>query len=79
MFVRQSARHRWRHGLVEERHGKVAEVEKAGFNPFSLAQLLKNPLSRLFGKPALARAADDYGNCHIILPVCHNRAPCFGR
>src|SRR5580658_139496 len=60
MFVRRPARHRWRHGLLEERHGKVAEVEKLRFHPLTLAKLLKNPLRRFFGKPALACAADDH-------------------
>jgi hypothetical protein len=40
--------------------------------------LLENPLSRLFREPTLACAADDYGNCHIVLSLCHNRAPSFG-
>jgi hypothetical protein len=69
---------RRRHGLIEERHWEVSKIEKPSFNPFSLMQLLKNPLRRLFGKPALARAADDYGNCHIGLSLCHNRAPSLG-
>src|SRR5262249_14291902 len=60
MLVRWASRHRWRHWLVEEGHGKVAEVEKPHFNPLPFTKLLKNPLSRLFGKPALTCAADDY-------------------
>jgi hypothetical protein len=60
VFVRRPARHGWRHGLVEERHGEVAKVKKSSFNPLSLLKMLKNPLSRLFGKPALSCAADDY-------------------
>jgi hypothetical protein len=62
-----SARHGRRHGLVEERHWEVAEIEKARFNSVSLSKLLENPLSRLFREPTLACAADDYGNCHIVL------------
>jgi hypothetical protein len=78
MFERRAARHGRGRGLIEERHREVAEIEKLRFNPFSLMQLLKNPLRRLFGKPALACTADDYGNCHIVFLLCHNRAPSFG-
>jgi hypothetical protein len=52
-------------GLVEEKHWEVAEIENLRFNPFSLSKLLKNPSRRLFREPALACAADDYGNRHI--------------
>jgi hypothetical protein len=52
--------HRWRQGLVEERHWEVAEIEKLRFNPLSLMKLLKNPLRRFFRKPALTCAADDH-------------------
>src|SRR3989442_5517791 len=79
MFVRRAARHCRGRGLIEERHREVSEIEKPAFNPFSLMQLLKNPLRRLFGEPALTCAADDYGNYHIVLSLCHNRAPSFGR
>jgi hypothetical protein len=60
MFVRRAARHGRGRGLIEERHREVSEIEKPAFNPFSLMQLLKNPLRRLFGKPALTCAADDH-------------------
>src|SRR5580658_9573536 len=60
IFVRRAARHSGRHGLVEERHWEVAEVEKPRLNRLSLPKLVKNPLSRLFREPALACAADDY-------------------
>jgi hypothetical protein len=60
MFVSRPARHSWRQGLVEERHWKVAEVEKPRFNRLSLPKFLNDPLSRLFGKPVRARAADDH-------------------
>jgi hypothetical protein len=60
MFVRRAARHGWRHGLIEEGHREVAEIEEPTFNPLALLQLVKNPLRRLFGKPALPCAADDY-------------------
>src|SRR5258705_11183853 len=73
VLVRRSSRHSWGHGLIEERHRELSEVEEPSFNTFSLMQLLKNPLSQLFRKPALACAADDYGNCHIVLSLCHNR------
>ena len=38
----------------------------------------ENPLSRFFREPTLACAADDYGNYHIVLLLCHTRAPSFG-
>jgi hypothetical protein len=60
VFVRRPPRHRGRHGLIEERNWEVSKIEKPTFNPFSLVQLLKNPLRRLFGKPALTCAADDH-------------------
>src|SRR5258708_37251128 len=68
MFVRRSGRHSGRHGLVEERHWEVAEVEKPRFNRLSFPKLLKNPLSRLFREPALACAADDYRDGHHMFP-----------
>src|ERR1700724_1196410 len=60
MFVRRAPRDGRGRGLIEERHREVPEIEKPAFNPFSLMQLLKNPLRRLFGKPALTCAADDH-------------------
>src|ERR1700680_3618664 len=70
MFVRRPARPGRGHGLIEERHREVSEIEKPAFNPFSLMQLLKNPLRRLFGKPALTCAADDHRNGHdVSLPL----------
>src|SRR5260370_41086758 len=68
VVVRGPDRHRWRQGLVEERHWEVAEVEKPRFNRLSLPKLLKNPLSRLFREPALACAADDYGDGRHMFP-----------
>src|SRR5258708_2249210 len=67
MFVRRAARHGRGRGLIEERHREVSEIEKPRFNPLSLLKLVKNPLSWLFREPALACAADNYGNCHIVL------------
>src|SRR5258708_996674 len=43
-----------------------------------LARWRKDPLSRLFGEPALACAVDDDGDAHIALYRCHNRVPYFG-
>jgi hypothetical protein len=60
MFVSRAAWHCRGHGLIEERHREVSEIEKPAFNRFSFVQLLKNPLRRLFGKPALTCAADDH-------------------
>src|ERR1035441_5457785 len=62
MFVRWSTRHSWWQGLVEERHWEVTEIERPRFNPLPLTKLLNNPLRRLFRKPALTGAADDYGD-----------------
>jgi hypothetical protein len=36
------------------------KVEETRFNSTALLEILQNPSSRLFGKPALTRAADDY-------------------
>jgi hypothetical protein len=71
-------RHGWGHGLIEEGHWEVAEIKKLRFNPLSLTELLKNPLRRLFGKAALTCAADDYGDCHIVLslvPIMREERP----
>jgi hypothetical protein len=57
---RRAARHGQGRGLIEERHWEVSEIEKLAFNPFSLMHLLKNPLRRLFRKPALTCAANDH-------------------
>jgi len=46
--------------LIEERHREFPEIEKPAFNPLSLVKLMKNPLRRLFGKPALTWAANDH-------------------
>jgi hypothetical protein len=69
MFLMRAAWHGRGRGLIEERHREVSEIEKPAFNPFSLMQLLKNPLRRLFREPTLACAADDYGNCQIVLSI----------
>src|SRR4249920_973191 len=60
VFVWRPAWHCRRHGLVEEGHREIAEIEKLRFNPLSLMKLLKNPLRRFFRKPALTGAADDH-------------------
>jgi hypothetical protein len=43
MFVSWPPRNCRGHGLVEERHWEVAEVEKPSFNRLSLPKLLKDP------------------------------------
>src|SRR4029077_2689064 len=56
-----------RDGLIEERHRKVAKIEQPRVDSGALLEMLKNPLCRLFRKPALTRAADDYGNSdHVV-------------
>src|SRR5215470_7231048 len=50
VFVRRTARHSRRHGLVEEGHREVAEIEKPGFDSLAFPKLVKNPLRRLLGK-----------------------------
>jgi hypothetical protein len=72
MFVRRPARHGRGRRLIEEGHREVAEAEEPSFNSVSLSKLLENPLSWLFREPTLACAADDYGNCHIVLSLCDN-------
>src|SRR5216683_6998638 len=70
MLVRRTARHGGRHGLVKERHRKVAKVEQPCFDSVALLEVLKNPLCRLFRKPALARAAYDYSDSRHIFFLC---------
>src|SRR5579864_8096420 len=70
MLVRRTARHGRRHGLVKEGHRKVAKVEQLCFDSVALLEVLKNPLCGLFRKPALARAAYDYGDSRHVLFLC---------
>src|SRR5579859_4322614 len=68
MLVRWTAGHGGRKRLVKEGHRKLAKIEKAGFNSFALLEMLQNPSSWLFGKPALTCAADDYRDrCHVLI------------
>ena len=47
--------------------GKSRRSSKPRFDTLALLEVLENPLRRLFRKPALASAADDYRNsCHIV-------------
>jgi hypothetical protein len=62
ILVRRPTRHRGRHGLVEEGHWKVPEIEQLRVDVTAILVLLKNPLRRLFGKAPLAGAPDDHGN-----------------
>src|SRR6266851_2740386 len=70
MLVRRTARHGRRHGLVKEGHRKVAKIEQPCFDSVALLEVLKNPLRGLFRKPALARAAYDYGDSRHIFFLC---------
>src|SRR5207247_2449195 len=68
ILVRRAAGLGGRHGLVKEGHRKVAKVEQPRFDSLALPDVLKNPLRRLFRKPALTRAADDYRNIgHVLI------------
>ena len=58
-LVRRAAGHRRRQRLIKEGHRKVAKIEQPRFDSIALLEVLKNPLRRLFGKPALTRGADD--------------------
>jgi hypothetical protein len=60
VLVRRTARHGGWKRLVKEGHRKITKVEETRFNSTALLEILQNPSSRLFGKPALTRAADDY-------------------
>src|SRR4029077_7143396 len=62
VLVRRATRHGRRCWLIEERHGKVAKIEKPSVDTLALLQVLQNPLSRLFRETALAGASNNYGN-----------------
>src|SRR5439155_15376220 len=70
ILIRRAAGHGRRDSLVKERHRKVAKVEQPGFDSVALLEALKNPLRRLFRKPALTRTADDYRNNGHVLVLC---------
>src|SRR5713226_5607762 len=70
MLVRGATRHRGRHGLVKEGHWKVAKVEQTCFDSVALLEVLKNPLCRLFRKPALTRKRHDYRDSRHIFFLC---------
>src|SRR5207302_4613412 len=62
VLVRRATRHGRRQWLIEERHRKVAQIEKPGIDTLALLQVLQDPLRGLFRETTLAGAADDYGN-----------------
>jgi len=57
MLIRRAAGHRRRQRLIKEGHRKVPKVEQSRFDSVALLEVLKNPLRRLLGEPALTRAA----------------------
>jgi hypothetical protein len=68
ILVRRATRHRGRHGLVEERHRKVSEVEQLRVDTAALLEMLENPPRRRFRKTTLAGASDDHrNNSHVLL------------
>src|SRR5712672_929505 len=69
--VRQAPRHGRRCWLIEERHRKVAKVEKPCVDAVALLQVLQNPLCGLIRETALPCASNDYRNdCHVFNPCC---------
>jgi hypothetical protein len=48
--------------LVEERHRKVAKIEKPSVHTLALLQVLQDPLRGPFRETALAGASNDDGN-----------------
>src|SRR5258708_695897 len=62
VLIRRAGGHRRRQSLIEEGHRKVAKVEQPRFDSVAFLEMLKNPLRRLFRKPALTSASNDYRN-----------------
>src|ERR1700746_3561669 len=62
ILVSRATRHGGRHGLVEEGHWKVPEIEQPRVDAVPVLELLKNPLCRFFGKATLAGAPYDHRN-----------------
>src|SRR6266850_1609986 len=70
-FVREggTARRGRRCYLIEERHRKIAKIEKPRVDPFALLQMLQDPLRGLFREAALAGASNNNGNDgHVFIP-----------
>src|SRR5690348_2286546 len=74
LVIRRPAGHRGRHGLIEEWHREIAEIEEPHVNRSSLPKLLKDPVGWLFRKPPLACTADDYGNGRHMLSFALHQA-----
>src|SRR5690349_20242896 len=62
ILVSRATRHAGRHGLVEEGHWKVPEIEQPRVDAAAILESLKNPLRRFFGKATLAGAPYDHRN-----------------
>src|ERR1700737_3058876 len=62
VLVRRATRHRRRCRLIEERHRKVAKIEKPSVDTLALLQVLQNPLRGLFRETALAGGRRPYEN-----------------
>src|SRR6202040_3931875 len=62
VLVRWATRRGRRCWLIEERHRKVAKIEKPRLESLALLQVLQNPFRGLFRETALAGASDDDGN-----------------
>src|SRR6202790_4877035 len=77
VLVRQATRRGRRCWLIEERHRKVAKIEKPRVDTLALLQVLQNPLRGLFRETALAGASNNDGNdghasnpwCSLLKPV----------
>jgi hypothetical protein len=56
--------------LIEERHRKIAKIEKPGIDTLALLQVLQNPFRGLLRKAVLAGASNNDGNDgHAFVPT----------
>src|SRR6266581_2524481 len=73
VLVRRATRHGRRQWLIEERHRKVAQIEKPSIDTLALLQVLQDPLRGLFRESALAGASNNDGNDgHAFNPCCQS-------
>ena len=76
VLVRRATRRGRRCWLIEERHRKVAKIEKPSVDILALLQVLQNPLRGLFRETALAGASNNDRNGST---TAEERAEEFGR
>jgi hypothetical protein len=60
-----------RRRLIEERHRKIAKIEKSSVDTLAILKVLQNPLRGLFRETALPSASNNHGNNgHDFTPCC---------